>query len=316
MESLEKTSTTHKEVYQVGVDIGGSHITACLYDAQWGELIANSMVTRYPNPDSAAESLLDEWAETIAGAMQQSPCGIKGVGIAVPGPFDYAQGISQITGVNKFECLYGINIKEELSKRLDLRKNQIRFVNDAAAFGMAVSMEGQAKCMERCVAITLGTGLGSSFLVAGVPVISGDEVPENGWLYNADFQGEMADDHFSARGLVKRFKSLGGKAASTALEVFHLADSDPTARETFISFGSDLGRFLNSFLHKFGADILVLGGNLSRAFPYFGPALSRELAIPDVMVSSILDRAPLIGGAMLMDEEYYKNIAGAINNMK
>ncbi|QDH80244.1 ROK family protein [Echinicola soli] len=301
---------------QVGVDIGGSHISTCLFDGQRAELLLESMTTRHPDPNGTANELIGVWAEAIECTIKQSNRPIGGIGIAVPGPFDYAQGISLITGVNKFECIYGVNIKEELSHRLKLEKSQIRFVNDAAAFGIAVTKVGLAKNVDRCVALTLGTGLGSSFLVAGVPVISGDEVPENGWLYNGEFQGEMADDHFSARGLVKCYQSLGGREASTALDVFNLAKSDRLAQKAFELFGSRLGSFLDPYIQKFGAHILVLGGNLSRSFPLFEQYLRKELSIDSVVVSAIIDHAPLIGGAMLFEEEYYEDLARVINKMK
>ncbi|AWW32953.1 ROK family protein [Echinicola strongylocentroti] len=305
-----------EKMLQVGVDIGGSHITACLFDGERQELLLESMTTRHPDPNGTANELIGVWAEAIELAIKQSNAPVRGVGIAVPGPFDYAEGISLVIGVNKFECIYGVNIKEELSQRLKLEKSQIRFVNDASAFGIAVTKVGLGKGANRCVALTLGTGLGSSFLVDGVPVLSGDEVPENGWLYNGEFQGEMADDHFSARGLVGLYKSLGGKEASTALDVFTLAKSDPLAQKTFELFGSRLGSFLDPYIQRFGAQILVLGGNLSRSFALFELDLLKELSIDSVVVSPMLDHAPLIGGAMLFEEEYYGNLAQVINRMK
>lgn len=34
----------------------------------------------------------------------------------------------------KFRSIYEVNIKEELAYRLEINKNQIHFINDAAAF--------------------------------------------------------------------------------------------------------------------------------------------------------------------------------------
>ncbi|GGF36955.1 ROK family protein [Echinicola rosea] len=311
-----KASPAKEAALQVGVDIGGSHITACLFDDEHQELLLESMSTRHPDPNGTADELIGVWAEAIEQAMNQSNRPIKGIGIAVPGPFDYAEGISLVTGVNKFECIYGANIKAELSRRLNVEKSQIRFVNDAAAFGIAVTKVGLAKNADRCLALTLGTGLGSSFLVGGVPVLSGAEVPKNGWLYNGEFNGEMADDHFSARGLVKLYQSLGGKEGATALDIFNLTKYDPVASKTFELFGERLGAFLDPYVQRFGAQILVLGGNLSRSFPLFEQHLLKELSISNVVVSTMLDHAPLIGGAMLFNEQYYGDLARVINKMK
>ena len=37
---------------------------------------------------------------------------VKGIGFAMPGPFDYVKGICYIQGVAKYENLYGINVTE------------------------------------------------------------------------------------------------------------------------------------------------------------------------------------------------------------
>ena len=41
---------------------------------------------------------------------------IGGIGIAIPGPFDYGNGISLIKDLEKYESLYGTNIKETLER--------------------------------------------------------------------------------------------------------------------------------------------------------------------------------------------------------
>ncbi|HRP57404.1 hypothetical protein, partial [Agriterribacter sp.] len=56
------------------------------------------------------------------------------MGIAMPGPFDYEKGISYITGLHKYEYLYGLNVKELLAAELNIPLGNIRMMNDAAAY--------------------------------------------------------------------------------------------------------------------------------------------------------------------------------------
>jgi glucokinase len=45
---------------------------------------------------------------------------LDGIGLAICGPFDYEKGISKITGLDKHESLYDINVKQSLQKSLEL----------------------------------------------------------------------------------------------------------------------------------------------------------------------------------------------------
>lgn len=300
---------------QVGVDIGGSHIAACLYDSSEKRLILDSKSTCHVDPNGEADKILDTWSAAISSTISYARHKVAGVGIAIPGPFDYYEGISRITGVDKYECLYGMNIKNELATRLGMPVSQVRFINDASAFAIAVSTIGKAKSFDRCLAITLGTGLGASFIVNRQPVFSDPRVPNHGFLYDQVVDGVMADELFSTRGLLRLYHRVSGQRAANALEVFQLAKSDPKARETFQLFGQELGRFLAPFLKNFGAEVLVLGGNISNAFDYFKDQLIEELPIADVYLSGLMDHAALIGGALLVDDDYYGELSGLIKEM-
>ena len=300
---------------QVGVDIGGSHIAACLYDSMDKELILDSRSTLHVDPNWEAGRVLDTWSSAISNTISFSQHNVSGVGIAIPGPFDYYEGISRITGVNKYECLYGMNIKNELASRLSMPPSQVRFINDASAFAIAVSTIGKAKPFGRCLAITLGTGLGASFIVHRKPVFSDPLVPKSCFLYDQLVDGVMADDLFSTRGLINLYYIVSGKQASNALEIFQAANEDALARKTFQLFGQKLGRFLSPFIEKFGAEVLVLGGNISNAFEYFKDQLIAELPINEVHLSGLVDHAAMIGGALLVDDSYYQELSDVIKEM-
>ncbi|HXB09640.1 MAG TPA: hypothetical protein VNW04_21085, partial [Puia sp.] len=135
----------------LGVDIGGTHISAAL-------LLDNQLITdtlrRIPvDPRGDAPMLLDTWAGLINAVMGLAPAtqNVSGIGIAMPGPFDYLNGISMIRGLDKYESLYGINIREALRERLAAPGSTtpvsgtqslaaptipISFGNDAACFGL------------------------------------------------------------------------------------------------------------------------------------------------------------------------------------
>src|SRR5690606_7225122 len=116
---------------------------------------------------------------------------ILGVGFGFPSPFDYDKGIARIKGLEKFESIYGMNIGEELQSRLMRPDLQIRFRNDAEAAIVGEATYGAGVGFRRIIGITLGTGMGSGFVVDGKRVLTGKSVPApDGMLFRELYQGE------------------------------------------------------------------------------------------------------------------------------
>lgn len=311
------TNHTDKQsgMYVIGVDIGGSHITACGYSLSRKALASESLVYRKVNTASSQDEILREWADAIAACRQRIGVDINGIGIAMPGPFNYHQGISMVNGVGKLQDLYGVNVRQALARRLGIAAPQIRFINDATAFSIAEAMMGDAAAYSRVVAITLGTGFGSSFLIDGKPVIDGRTVPEGGFLYNQYYDDRLSDDVFSTRGLKARYHTLSGREIADVKTLCETVVDDDHARQTFQGFGRDLGEFLRPYLTRFSAEALIVGGNIAKAFLYFGPAMTEALENVPVFVSQHGEQAAVIGSALLLDDDYYHSIARTIKLM-
>lgn len=311
------TNHTDKQsgMYVIGVDIGGSHITACVYNHSANALQQESLVYRKVNTESSRDEILREWADTITACRERLDVDIRGIGIAMPGPFNYYEGISLVNGVEKLQDLYGVNIRISLAERLGIAPSQIRFINDATAFSIAEAMAGGVAAYSRIVAITLGTGFGSSFLVSGKPVIDGGTVPDGGFLYNQLYNGELADDVFSTRGIKARYHALSGTEVQDVKTLCETVDHDAYAKRTFQEFGQNLGEFLYPYLSRFSAEALVVGGNIAKAFAYFGPAMTQKLPNVSIYVSQHGEQAAVIGSALLLDDDYYHSIEHTIKLM-
>ena len=118
----------------IGVDIGGTHITACMVDTDSGGIIDGACARGEIDPLQNMEHVIRSWAETIAACAKKHGSSINRLGIAMPGPFDYEKGISLITGLHKYECLYGLNVKQLLAAELGITSNSIRKMIDATAY--------------------------------------------------------------------------------------------------------------------------------------------------------------------------------------
>ena len=83
----------------------------------------------------------------------------------------------------KYQDLNGVNVSQRLRELLALPAGlELRYINDATAFGVGEAWLGQASGVDRSISITLGTGLGSAFIANGIPVVDGDSFPERGSL--------------------------------------------------------------------------------------------------------------------------------------
>ena len=177
---LEKQEIMANKHYAIGADIGGSHISCALIDMQKMSILAESLVTVDVDNKAEATEILDTWASALRPLLRRiEPGELAGIGFAMPGPFDYAKGIALFEGVPKYQKLFGFNVASELRHRLKLEdETPVRFINDATAFAIGESWMGKAKGLSRSMAITLGTGFGSAFLLDGVPVVEGSDVPK------------------------------------------------------------------------------------------------------------------------------------------
>ena len=92
------------------------------------------------------------------------------------------------------------------------------------------------------------------------------------------YRDGIADDYFSTRGLLGRYRNITGKQLNGVKELAALAGSEKIVKELFTDFGEKLGEFLAPWLKGFEAEILVIGGNISHAYSLFGDVLEERLS--------------------------------------
>lgn len=308
--------------FAIGADIGGSHISCAVIDLEKEIIIRESFTNVEIDNKASAEEILGKWSEALQSSILFIDRNhLAGIGFAMPGPFDYARGIALFTpAVAKFEHLYGVNVAESLKKKLYLgQETDIRFMNDAVSFAVGEAWIGKVKGFGRSVAITLGTGFGSAFIDHGIPVVEGDEVPANGYVYHLPFGNGIADEHFSTRWCVKRYAEKTGIVVSGVKEIASAAASNPLALEVFTEFGSNLGEFLVPVLSRFRAEALVIGGNITGAYHLFGDHFERIVERKGIKImvglSLLKEDAALIGSARLLDENFYFKVKPLLSKM-
>ncbi|MEO0468283.1 MAG: ROK family protein [Bacteroidota bacterium] len=298
----------------IGIDIGGSHILAAGIDLRTEQIIDRSR--SYLSVDNKAEKgvILDRWAAAVNQCLKQLPAEeIKGIGMAITGPFNYQTGIAGFEGNDKYLSLYGCDVAKELKPRLQQLDLPIRFINDATAFAVGEAWLGQGRGHQRQIAITLGTGMGSAFIENGFPIVKRSDVPPHGSLWHLSWKDGIADASFSTRGCVNAYHKLSGQTLPGVREIAEAAHAgNPLAKQLFETFGAEIGQFLLPWLRKFNVDLLVFGGNIAKAHALFFPALKNQLKVEelncDLRLSELMEDAALIGAARCMDEPFWQQI--------
>ena len=244
---------------------------------------------------------------------------VSGIGIAIPGPMDYQRGVAFFDGSNsKFRSLYQVDIRQDLEKALQFQ-GEIRFVNDAIAFGIGESWVGEGQGMTSSLALTLGTGFGSVLFKNDRPLLKGDSVPKNGCFWHLPFREGIADDYFSTRWLVNRYNELKGTNAIGVKEIADVFDSCVFAKQVFEEFGEMLGSFLHPWIMALALEGIIIGGNISRALRCFEPALmdgfQRKGLNPIIKESKLLESAALVGSARIHQEDYWNSLNKQIGGL-
>jgi glucokinase len=275
----------------VSIDLGGTHVSAGRIDVAAGEVRAFLRACLAPTADR--DELVTRITSTAADVAEGA---VECIGVAVPGPFDYVNGVCLLT--HKLELLHGVDLRRELADALQTPPESIAFVNDADAFLLGEAWVGAARGHRRAAAVTLGTGLGSAFLEDGRIVDTDSRVPVEGSLHLVPYRGRPAEETVSRAALVADYGDPRLDVRDIAIRA---RNDDTRARQGFVRLASALGEMTAPWLESFRATCLVVGGSISQAWDLLEDALRAALVEVDglekVAPSARVDDAALLGAA-------------------
>jgi glucokinase len=278
------------ELPYIGVDIGGSHITAAHVSAADLKVIKSSLIRERVASMEGADVIIKSWVDALMPLIQNQGEETTYVGIAMPGPFDYEKGISLMKGTKKYDSLYGLNVLEILAEKLNIPASHILFRNDAESFLHGELASGAVAGEKRALGITLGTGLGSASNCQGKTVDS-----DRAFI---PFKDSIAEEYISTRWFSKRFKELTGEDIKN-VESLLASDKQEIKDQIFEEFGQNLAAFLNDFIDEEQPEVIVIGGNIAKAWDYFIPGVRQHLKDKQVVLkqSVMWEDAALVGAA-------------------
>lgn len=271
----------------IGIDIGGTNMKA---GRVINGLVRHSHLVEVDRNDTE-EATLNKLFETINEVMTDS---VEAIGIGVPAVVDPESGI--VYDVQNIPAWIKIALKDLVYQKY---KVPVFINNDANCFALGEKYFGKAQAYTNCVALSLGTGLGMGILI--------DNKLYNGVLCGAGEIGMLPYkngimEHYTGSFF---FEETYGESAKA---LFNKAlKGNLPALQAFNEYGKHLGEAIKAILYLFAPEMIVLGGSISNAYPFFKDAVmsslgsfayQKQLEHFKIETSDLVD-SPILGAAAL-----------------
>jgi len=302
----------------IGIDVGGSHITSSAVDIKNLKIIPETTYSIKIDNKAPKDIIFKNWSQAINQTLKSSLItGRVKIGFAMPGPFHYKTGIAMFERNDKYESLFNISIPNELAKHINCSNIEFRFLNDATAFAVGASSIGKAQNYSKLIAITLGTGFGSAYIKNGIPQIHSNNVPKGGCLWDKAYKDGIADDYFSTRWCIKRYHEISKIKVKGVKDIANT--NDENSRKVFTEFGLNMAEFMIPYLEKYEPQLIILGGNVSKASALFLPIIKNKIhksgLTIDFQISKLMEDAAVMGAAKLYDPLFWNTIKDDLPNL-
>jgi polyphosphate glucokinase len=249
----------HESGLVLGIDIGGTGVKGAPVDLATGELAADRLKIKTPKPATpeAVADVVEEIAGQFSGSLGESP-----IGIAIPAVCQH--GVAR-SAANIDPSWVDTDVDALFTERLG---RPVHVVNDADAAGVAEARYGVARDVPGLVILTtLGTGIGSAFLLDG-------KLMPNSELGHLEIDGHDAEH----------------RAAQSAKERENLS---------YAQWAKRLQRYYSHVESLFWPDLFVVGGGISKSSDKFLPLL--DLRTP-IVPAKLRNQAGIVGAAWLARE--------------
>jgi glucokinase len=241
----------------LGIDIGGTKIK--LGKVKGGEILGSHLT--YVDPNDSVEESLEKLYRAIDDVMTPS---VAAIGVGVPAVVDPQSGV--VYDVQNIPSWKEVPLKDLVQQRYQM---PVYINNDANCFALGEKYFGKAIGHTNCVALSLGTGLGMGIII--------DNKLYNGVLCGA---GEVGMLPYKASILEHYTGSFffDGRFGQSGKELYEKAlVQDATALMAFGEYGVHLGEALKIILYMYAPEAIILGGSISRAYPFFEKAMQSTL---------------------------------------
>ncbi|NQT98181.1 MAG: ROK family protein [Candidatus Marinimicrobia bacterium] len=241
----------------IGMDIGGTNARA--------GLVENGQLTHLESIPIKSNGTVKEVLEQIFDLIDRvKTAAVNGIGIAFPSIMDVEKGI--VFDVQNIPAWKEVHLKEIIEQRYGL---PVRINNDANCFALGEKYFGQGQDYRHLVGLIVGTGLGAGIVIDG-KIHSGANggagefgmIPYRDKYLEYYCSGQFFDNHGN---------KSGNRLASAA------TTGDKDALAIFKVFGHHFGQAIKIIQYTIDPEIIILGGSVRKAFPFFKDSMWKAL---------------------------------------
>ena len=243
----------------IGVDIGGTNINAGMVK---DGLVLSQLDMPLCKEDSELQTL-DRLFGCIDGLISNNT---KAIGVGVPAIVDKSRGI--VYDVQNIPAWKEVHLTHILEKRYNI---PTYLNNDANCFAMGEKLYGKGKGHQNFIGLSIGTGLGMGIIINNEiynGVLSGA-----GEIGMIDYMDGILEQYTSSSFFTKNY-GLSAKDANDQAK-----QGDVVALAIFSEFGTHLGHAINTILYFFAPEAIILGGSISKAYPFFKESMKQKISL-------------------------------------
>ncbi|MGG4552515.1 ROK family protein [Paenibacillus humicus] len=257
--------------YAIGIDIRVNDLFALLVDLE-GNVIRERTV---PLEDSSTDHAIDQIRKMIhwlSKKAPESPYGIVGIGIGVPGLVDEKSRIVSAPNLGWNNVAVQNLLASEFGENIHID-------NEANAGAIGEKLYGAGRDAANLIYISIGVGIGSGMIVGGelyrgISNFSGEvghmTVSENGPLCRCGNRGcweTLASEKALLDRAAQRWKDSSAASDEEGLDrLLNLARAgDPDALSLLEETGKHLGVGLANLVNILNPELIVIGNRLSMA---------------------------------------------------
>lgn len=256
----------------IGVDLGGTNVRCGLVEGSEITAIKGQRI----RSGGTERQVLDD---IIACIEQVIRPGVAAIGMGVPGVLNTQTGI--VYDVQNIPSWKAVPVKEVLENHFQL---PVFLNNDANCFAAGEWRYGKAQGFDDVVGLILGTGVAAGLvcngkLYEGVNCGAGEFGMLPYLSHNYEFY--CSGNYFS------HFYQLTGEQLSE-----RALQGDAVALQIFSEYGVHLSAVIKAVLYTMDPQVIVLGGSVSKAFPFFKDSMWQYLS--DFAYQPILEHIKIV----------------------
>ena len=311
--------------YTIGIDLGGTTMTAGLVNENYEIIGKVTWATRLPRPAADLEKALAELCHTVAKEKNDDCSDGRYVGIGTPGSVNFTTGF---VGYNTNFGYYDWNLGPDMEKILGCK---VYVENDANAAAFGEYIAGGAKGYKDAVVITLGTGIGSGIILGG-KILRGFNFAAGEMGHTVIVKGGRKcncgrcgcwERYASSRALTEDTKAAMQEHSDTLMwklvpDLDHvnaktsfdaMAKGDTVARQVVENWMEYVGCGLANVVNTFQPEVICVGGGVSnQGETLLGPVrayVQKEThditggRVPEIRACELRNDAGVIGAAAL-----------------